>query len=96
MLDPSLTCYFSSPLPCWPACSSLPPPSPCPSTLQLFLEGGTTTETLAGLVFVVVVVVVVGFQEGGTITETLASFVFGVVVVVVFVVVVGHYNGDEG
>ena len=59
----------------------------------LFLEGGTTTETLAGLVFVVVVLVVVGFQEGGTTTETLAGFVF--------VVVVGfpggwHYNGDVG
>merc|ERR1712110_418423 len=34
--------------PCWPASSSSPPPSPCPSTLQLCPEGGTTTETLAG------------------------------------------------
>ena len=35
---------------------------------------------MAGLVFVVVVLVVVGFQEGGTTTETLAGFVFVVVV----------------
>merc|ERR1712130_770909 len=38
-----------SPLPFWLACCSLPPPSQCHSTLQLFLEAGITMETLAGL-----------------------------------------------
>merc|ERR1711936_1262807 len=37
------------PLPSWLAFSSLPPQSQCPSTLQLFLEAGTTTEMLEGL-----------------------------------------------
>merc|ERR1712226_155772 len=36
------------PLPSWLAFSSLPPQSQCPSTLQLFLEAGTTTEMLEG------------------------------------------------